>query len=134
MAWPGGRHEPSDEDLLHTAQRETQEELGLDLRLHGALLTRLDDLPAIARGERMGLVIAPFVFALEQPTAVLQASDEVAEALWIPLETLAGGVGRGTLEYVYKGSALQLPCIRYEGHVIWGLTFQMLEMLLGNLG
>src|SRR6476646_9126644 len=31
MAFPGGRREPSDETLLHTARRETLEEVGLDL-------------------------------------------------------------------------------------------------------
>ena len=52
MAFPGGRRELTDPDLSHTALRETFEEVGLDLRRDGALLTRLPDVPAIGRGER----------------------------------------------------------------------------------
>jgi 8-oxo-dGTP pyrophosphatase MutT (NUDIX family) len=130
MAFPGGRHDETDATLLATALRETREEVGLDLGAHGTLLTRLPDVPAIARGRRMGLVIAPFVFALEAPDCVLALNDEVAEALWIPLEALVSGEGAGTLAYVHEGQSLQLPCVRYQGRVVWGLTFQMLQYLL----
>src|SRR5215471_21768996 len=46
MAFPGGRQDPSDLDLLHTAVRETQEEVGLELSPGRNLIGRLDDLPA----------------------------------------------------------------------------------------
>ena len=136
MAFPGGRHDPSDEDLLATALRETHEEIGLDLRAHGTLLTRLPDVPAIARGRRLGLVISPFVFALA-PGASLGALDaaEVAEALWVPLAPIARGDGVGTLQYPFEGTVHDLPCVRVgEGRVVWGLTHQMLSALLGSLG
>src|SRR5262245_25433216 len=65
MAFPGGRQDPEDLDLLHTAVRETKEEIGLDLLPDRNLVGRLDDLAAIVRGNRVGLVIAPFVFAID---------------------------------------------------------------------
>ena len=46
MSFPGGRHEPHDTDLSATAQRETLEEVGLDLTTHGTPLGRLDDIEA----------------------------------------------------------------------------------------
>ena len=64
MAFPGGREDPGDVDLLSTAVRETLEELALDLNYHARLIGRLDDLPAVARGRRTGMSIAPFVFEL----------------------------------------------------------------------
>src|SRR5689334_15998890 len=64
MAFPGGRRDEIDTDLIATARRETLEEIGLDLTARAQLLTRMPDVPAIARGRRTGLVIAPFVFAL----------------------------------------------------------------------
>ncbi|MCA9639821.1 MAG: NUDIX domain-containing protein, partial [Myxococcales bacterium] len=38
MAFPGGRHDPTDPDLLTTARRETLEEVGLDLSRRARLL------------------------------------------------------------------------------------------------
>lgn len=134
MAFPGGRREPHDPDLSHTALRETLEEVGLDLRRDGALLTRLDDVPAIARGERMGLVIAPFVCALDRPAETVTQPEEVAETLWVPLSTLAAGEGEGLYAYHHKGTDLQLPCIRLGDRVVWGLTYFMLQTLLQVAG
>src|SRR5258706_13265424 len=42
MALPGGHAHPSDVDLLHTARRETLEEVGIDLT-DAELLGRLDE-------------------------------------------------------------------------------------------
>ncbi|HEU5170288.1 MAG TPA: NUDIX domain-containing protein, partial [Gemmatimonadales bacterium] len=62
MGLPGGRHHPGDPDLLATAIRETEEEVGLALdasRCIGVLddvAPRTPDLPPIA--------VRPFVFSL----------------------------------------------------------------------
>src|SRR5262245_27327606 len=50
MAFPGGRQHPSDIDLFATAARETCEEVGIDLNVHGELLGHLDELRAIGNG------------------------------------------------------------------------------------
>jgi 8-oxo-dGTP pyrophosphatase MutT (NUDIX family) len=42
ISFPGGRVDPDDSDLLHTALREGAEEIGLDPR-HVTILGRLDD-------------------------------------------------------------------------------------------
>jgi 8-oxo-dGTP pyrophosphatase MutT (NUDIX family) len=127
MALPGGRKDATDASLLETALRETREEVGIDLKTHGRLLARLPDHPAIARGRRVGLVIAPFVFALdhEQPIAL---SDEIAEALWTPLGPLARGEGRGTFPYTIDDTIIELPFLDVQGRRVWGLTYQMLQV------
>src|SRR5450432_2372229 len=43
MALPGGHADPADADLSATAERETLEEVGLDLRAIGERLGRLSD-------------------------------------------------------------------------------------------
>lgn len=133
MAFPGGRREESDPDLLATAVRETREEIGLDLASHASLLTRLPDVPAVARGRRMGLVIAPFVFALQGHDGdALVPNAEVAETVWVPLDWLAAGGGRAAYPYEFEGNTIELPSVRLEGgRVVWGLTYQMLHLLLG---
>jgi 8-oxo-dGTP pyrophosphatase MutT (NUDIX family) len=129
MAFPGGRREEGDRDLYATAIRETREEVGIDLDAHGALLGRLADRDAMVRSRRTGLMITPFVFALEREVPLVFDPDEVAEALWAPLAALARGEGAGTLPYTHDGQALELPCWNVQGRVVWGLTYGMLQAL-----
>ncbi|MDB4975079.1 MAG: hypothetical protein JWN48_3420 [Myxococcaceae bacterium] len=132
MAFPGGREEPSDGDLLQTAIRETREEVSLDLVGQARLLGRLDELPAVARGRRIGLTIAPYVFELTGSPA-LQLNGEVAEVVWAPLEPLFEGQLATTFAYEIAGQRLELPAHDVAGRVVWGLTHRMLESLFALL-
>jgi 8-oxo-dGTP pyrophosphatase MutT (NUDIX family) len=132
MAFPGGRRDEGDANLAATAIRETCEEVGLDLEAHGALLARLPDVPAIARSLRVGMVIAPFVFAL-RASPELTLNEEVAETLWTSVGPLARGDGAGTISYEREGATLQLPCLRVGERIVWGLTYQMLQALFAAL-
>lgn len=132
MAFPGGRHDPSDPDLLDTARRETLEELGLDLGRHARLLGMLDEIEAIARGRRTGMVIRPYVFALEEEPE-LAPNDEVAEVVWAPLAPMLRGENATTLPYRRDGLDLVLPGYDVGGRVVWGLTYEMLQRLFSLL-
>ncbi len=129
MAMPGGRMEETDASLQAAAERETSEEVGLNLSHYGQLLGRLDDVSAVARGRRLGLTIAPFVYSVTAPPA-LRANHEVQESVWIPLRDLAGNQFRDTKKYEFAGSTIHLPCWNWNGRVIWGLTYNMLEALI----
>ncbi|APR87214.1 putative nudix hydrolase YeaB [Minicystis rosea] len=133
MAFPGGRCDQADATLFVTALRETREEVGLDLEAHGNLLTELPELHAIAHGRRAGLLITPFVFALERDVPLVFSDGEVAEALWAPLGPLARKEGAETISYTLDGRTLELPSLRVDGRVVWGLTYRMLEMLFEAL-
>ncbi|MGH9651382.1 MAG: NUDIX hydrolase, partial [Terriglobales bacterium] len=121
MAFPGGRVDPQDRDLERAAEREVQEEVGLDLR--GAeRLGRLDDMEghhaAVPR-----LVISAFVYHLPAPPP-LAPNHEVQEAFWFPLLELRDP--RRHVEYrVDRAGVGSLPGILVgepERHVVWGLT------------
>lgn len=129
VAFPGGRQDPVDADLAATAVRETREEVGLDLALHGEPIGRLSDLPAVARGKRVGMTISPFVWAIDHHVD-LTPNEEVAETIWAPLLPYLRGDLRTIHPYVYQGRPLELPAHRLGERVIWGLTYQMLETLL----
>jgi 8-oxo-dGTP pyrophosphatase MutT (NUDIX family) len=129
MAFPGGREDPEDTSLLATAIRETFEELALDLRQAGRLLGQLAPLPAMARGRPVGITIVPFVFELTAD-AELRYSDEVAEAVWVPLAPLLYGRLRTTFAVDRDGGErLQLPAHDVNGRIVWGLTYRMLDSL-----
>lgn len=123
-AFPGGRSEPEDADMVATATRETCEELGLDLRRDAERLGALDEVQAVSRMRRLDLSISPFVFRLHRP-AQLEPSGEVRSVHWLRLEDLVSERHRSTLDHEHQGEVFQLPCLRIEGLVIWGLTFRM---------
>jgi 8-oxo-dGTP pyrophosphatase MutT (NUDIX family) len=133
MAFPGGRIDPEDESALSAALRETSEELDLDLGEHGRLLGRLSDVRAVARGRRLPLVIEPFVFELKG-SPELTPNYEVAAVVWVPMSFLMDRGNRSTYRWRLDELSIPLPCYRYDGHLIWGLTLQMLDELLALLG
>ncbi len=128
MGFPGGRSEPHDADSAATAVRETREETGLDLAGEGERLGALDEVTALARGRPVDLVIAPFVFRLHRRLEGAP-SHEVVSLHWLPLERLMAPGTRSTLQYQYEETVLELPCLRIDGLVIWGLTHRMFESL-----
>lgn len=125
----------SDPSPLQAAMREAREEVALDLRNHGQLLGELSMLPAAAKGRIVPMVIHPFVFAMtdEHPPLVPDVR-EVQETVWVPLDFFAEQDNRETLRKEYGGVPFNLPCYRYQGRVIWGLTLKMVDELLGVLG
>ncbi|HVW24158.1 MAG TPA: CoA pyrophosphatase [Polyangiaceae bacterium] len=133
MAFPGGRQDPKDADLLHTALRETEEEVGLRLVPEQHLIGRLDDLPAIVRGNRVGLVIAPFVFAVEREPVLVPRVEEVEEVVWAQLSALAQGKLDTKYGYQLGGQTVELPGFDVGGRVVWGMTHRMLGALLAAL-
>jgi hypothetical protein len=74
----------------------------------------------------------PFVFELKGEP-VLAPNQEVQEVLWVPLSFLLDRGNRGHLVWTGRGVPLVMPCYRFEGRVIWGLTLHMLDELLGLL-
>lgn len=129
MALPGGRRDPADANLLETAERETFEEVGIDLRASATYLGPLDDVQPLGAGVPP-LVISPHAFVVPGPT-VARPNHEVEAALWVPLSQLAEPVARA--EYLHaleSGQTLRFPALRYQGHVIWGLTYRILTQFL----
>lgn len=125
MALPGGRRDPEDLDLCATAVREAREETGVELSC-ARLLGRLDDLRPIRQSERM-LAVRPFVYWTSQRPE-LELSSEVAQALWVPLNSLAASAGEAQVEH--RGAQLRVAAFLVQGRVVWGMTQRVLAGLL----
>ncbi len=123
MALPGGHREASDADLAATAERETLEEVGLDLQAHGERLGRLSDYTPIRGGP---VAVRPFVYLLQaRPTLLLSA--EVRQALWVKVAPLLGGAAQTTYTLPREGQSLEFPAWDIDGRVVWGLTYRVLD-------
>lgn len=138
MAFPGGRHEPSDPDLRTTAVRETREEVGLDLDVHGELLGRLDDvIPGGARGLMTGLIVQPYVWLVREVPELVPNGVEVDELHWAALGPMLLGERDTEYDYEWRGQAMKFPGYRVGDRdttrVVWGMTHRMLETLFARL-
>jgi 8-oxo-dGTP pyrophosphatase MutT (NUDIX family) len=113
MAFPGGRREGKDDDLRDTAIRETLEETGIDIR-RGKILGTLDDVRPIRLPLR-DIIITPFVALAPLDATIRRQSEEVAEAIWIPVTELRK---KNATTYYYKN------------YTIWGITGTILHQFL----
>ncbi len=129
ISFPGGRAEETDESPLHTAIRETYEEIGLDLSKHH-LLGSLN--PVTPVSGVLPLTVHPFVFFVDlQPS--LHPNREVASLHRQSIHNLQSGVGRGAMAYPWQGQSIQLPCVDFDGVRLWGLTLKIVDDLLHRL-
>jgi 8-oxo-dGTP pyrophosphatase MutT (NUDIX family) len=129
MAFPGGRVDPDDTDPMAAAIRETREEVGLELDAVGEPIGRLADMRAIGRGKPLSMVISPFVFVVNT-VPPLVPNHEVAAVVWVPTGFITDRSNRETMPYRRGGLSMELPCYRYQGHLIWGMTLGMVDELL----
>jgi 8-oxo-dGTP pyrophosphatase MutT (NUDIX family) len=134
ISFPGGRHDATDPDLLATALREAEEEIGLApsaVRVLGAL----QPTPTIATG----YAIYPFVGLIEPGMVWTLSAREVAEVLEFALEDLRAGYGRRRL--LRRGLPIRTDTYVVGDALIWGATariladlFERLDPLTGALG
>ena len=132
MAFPGGRHEPRDRDLRHTAVRETAEELGFDLtgaRCHGAL----DVLRSPLRAPTNPVAVVPWLFRVDTWPAAWNPNEEVAAVHTFALSRILAGEGRGTFRWRGHGVEHDLPHMDLDGQRVWGLTLRMVDDLVARL-
>lgn len=129
MAFPGGRMQAEDATPRATAERETLEETGIDLIHHGRFQARLSDLITRRHNRWRPMVVTPYVYEWRGPKAV-SMNHEVERVVWIPLDYLAAPENQGSLPWRTPLRTLNMPCCRYQGYCIWGLSYSMLQELL----
>jgi 8-oxo-dGTP pyrophosphatase MutT (NUDIX family) len=120
---PGGRRDPEDPDLLHTALRELAEECGI-------LLTREQletALPATSVGRLLGprMLVAPFVFSVDHELPATADPEEAVEALWVPVSILRDPMRHVVQSVPGMPPDQQFPGIKLNGVPLWGFTFKL---------
>jgi len=124
MAFPGGGREPEDPDLLGTALREANEEIGLDPKaVH--IVGRLDDIRTITHYS-----VRPFVGRI--PDREYHPGDEeVAEVVTLPVAELTDldNYESEHRDHPHYGE-VRLHFFYVNGYTVWGATAKMLVQLL----
>lgn len=128
ISFPGGGRDPEDPHLLHTALRETHEEIGLPPH-HVEVLGRLDDLKTISN-----FAVTPYVgWCDEHPFEWQFSHDEVAYLLEVPLSHLRDPANFVPERRMFQGRESLMPAYAWQGELIWGATARMLTNFLDLL-
>ena len=127
LAFPGGRFKP-DEDARRAAERETGEEIGLDLS-NARYLGRLPDV----HGAHLPLRVSCLVYGLHDETTGLVLNGEVSDTFWIGIDDLAVPERHIISSVSFGGEAFEVPAIyipRPDTPVLWGLTHRLVMQFL----
>ena len=130
-AFPGGRCEPGDRDLCHTALRELAEECGIPLSA-GHLETSLEPTPA-GRAGGHAIMVAPFVFRVESELPTILAASEVDEVLWVPLQLLRDPSRHCLRAVPGRPPEFRFPSMDLNAAPLWGFTYRVITRWLGLL-
>jgi len=124
MSFPGGKMEPSDRDLVETAKRETQEEIGVAAALIHTL-GQLTDLYIPVSNFKVQPVVG---YVEVQPEFVLE-ENEVAELVSLDVASLCSNEIRKTKDIsISKQMTLKrVPYFDIQGKVVWGATAMILN-------
>lgn len=128
ISFPGGRQEAG-EDLIQTALRETQEELGVQpdaIRVLG-MLTPLYIPPSKT-------CIHPVVATLWERPEFVRSPEEVEEVIEVPLAHLRDPMNRHEEVWTIRGIPVRVPFYLFKGNKIWGATAMVLAEFLELLG
>jgi 8-oxo-dGTP pyrophosphatase MutT (NUDIX family) len=128
ISFPGGRVEEEDASPVHTALRETEEEIGLG-REHVEILGFL---PEYRTGT--GFRVTPVVGVVRPPFDLVLDPFEVAEAFEVPLDFLLDPANHKEHSLHYRGALRHYFAMPYDDYFIWGATAGMIRSLTARLG
>ena len=125
LAFPGGRAEDHDADLLDTALRECHEEAGIRFDRARAVGALPDEFAGRVTGAN--LPVRPWLVRAESGDEPGAGDGEMVGWEWFPLRDLDDPALRTEVE---PRPGLRLPGTkRPDGAVLWGMTHRVLERL-----
>lgn len=126
VAFPGGKREDQDADLLATALRESEEEIGLPPS-RVEVLGRLSDVVSLH-----GLKVTPYVGLIPPGLPLIPDRRELDAIFEVPVVDFLDDRRTHTDVIRVEGRDYYVPSYRHDGHVIWGLSAMMLVELLAE--
>ncbi len=124
ISFPGGMVDEEDKELINTALREADEEIGLkerDVQIIGVL----DDIVTITE-----FIVTPIVGLFPYPYPFKVSEVEIAELIEVPLASLLGEDCFSEREIFRGGQKEVVYAYQYGKHIIWGATARILNQFL----
>jgi 8-oxo-dGTP pyrophosphatase MutT (NUDIX family) len=127
IAFPGGRREPDDADMIACALREAEEEVGLARHVVDVLGV-LSPYVTIT-----GYEVTPVVGVVAPPIDFKPDPTEVADVFEVPLSFLLDPSNHRREQREFKGQTRAYYAMVFEGRYIWGATAGMILNLADAL-
>jgi 8-oxo-dGTP pyrophosphatase MutT (NUDIX family) len=127
ISFPGGKAELSDKDLVETALREAQEEIGLNPKA----VTVLGQLPSYEIIS--GYQVTPIVAIIDSIQAYQKDDNEVDEVFHVPLKHFLQDENHHTVVSYRNGRHHNVHFYPYRQYNIWGATAAMMKDLVNRL-
>lgn len=121
MSFPGGARDPEDLDLLETALRETEEEMGIK-REDITVLGEMDEIVT-----RSNFQVSVFTGTIEYPYKFTPSAIEIAEVVEFPVAALINPANRRVETRWIDGMPLTSYSYVHEEHVVFGATARILQ-------
>jgi 8-oxo-dGTP pyrophosphatase MutT (NUDIX family) len=123
ISFPGGKVEPSDLSLIHTAIRETNEEIGI-LPSQIKPLVKLNTIPTIS-----GYKVTPIVALIDENYTSAIDYGEVSSTFEAPLTHLFNPKNTTKHKVFNKKHTYELIFIPFEKKLIWGVTAEIIHSM-----
>ena len=126
VAFPGGKWEPQDPNLLATALRETHEEVALSpsqLRVLGAIKPR---------STLAGTQVTPFVGLVSHSVAMVADPNELESVFRVLLSWFRAENCLRVDEFSLAGLTHRIPAYGYKEYEIWGFTAAVTQEILAS--
>jgi len=123
ISFPGGNFTPMDVNMLQTAIREIEEELGLKINKEQVIGSLNAERTLTSR-----YIIYPYVTLLEKIPKIVVTNYEVEKIIDAPLISLLKS-RESDVKHQQEYSIPQLPKFTYKNEVIWGATARILDQL-----
>lgn len=124
VAFPGGRYERTDKDLIQTALREAQEEIGIQIR-DVTVIGQLTELYVPVSN----FLVQPVIGYLPYKPDFYPDPREVADILEVSLEELLATDNRKTGTFQSGNHVIEAPHYTIYEKQIWGATAMMISEL-----
>ena len=123
VGFPGGKIEAHDTSMMHTALRETEEEIGIKSSNIEVIktLSSLYIPPS-------NFLVHPFFGVSKVPLQFIKQDDEVEAIIEVPLQAI---LDDASISYTKVATSfniqVEVPAFFLNGHVVWGATAMMLS-------
>lgn len=121
IAFPGGKQDDTDADVIAAALREAEEEVGLP-RNSVEVLGTLPPHETVT-----GFLVTPVIGRVIEPFDIVPEAGEVDEAFFVPLDFLTKPENFSVQSRRWRGTRRHYYTAPYGPYYIWGATARMLR-------
>ncbi|HSA72928.1 MAG TPA: CoA pyrophosphatase [Nitrososphaeraceae archaeon] len=124
ISFPGGNFTKEDVNMLQTAIRETEEELGMSIKREQVIGSLNAEKTLTSK-----YIIYPYVALLDNIPGITITNYEVEKIIDAPLISLLKS-RENDVNHQQEYSISHLPKFTYKNEVIWGATARILDQLV----